>query len=109
MTPLSDAQIWLIIVLLGIGTYLIRFSFLGLIGNRQLSPFTEKLLRFVPVAVMPGLVAPMVVWPAASGGAADPARMIAATVALVVGATTRSVIWSVFAGLAALYTGLALI
>ena len=30
----STAEIWTIIVILGIGTFLIRFSFLGLIGNR---------------------------------------------------------------------------
>ncbi|MDB4191681.1 AzlD domain-containing protein, partial [Amylibacter sp.] len=29
-------KIWIIIFFLGVGTYLIRFSFLGLVGNRQL-------------------------------------------------------------------------
>ncbi|MEO1314627.1 MAG: AzlD domain-containing protein [Pseudomonadota bacterium] len=109
MTEISDAQVWLVIVLLGIGTYLIRFSFLGLIGDRELAPFTQKLLRFVPVAVMPGLVAPLVVWPAATDGAADPARILAASAALIVGATTKSVLWSVAAGLVTLYTALALL
>ena len=31
----SPAEIWTIIALLGIGTFLIRFSFLGIIGARQ--------------------------------------------------------------------------
>lgn len=109
MTELSDPKIWLVIVLLGIGTYLIRFSFLGLIGDRDLQPFTQKLLRFVPVAVMPGLVAPLVVWPQATEGAPDPARLLAAAAALIVGAATKSVLWAVIAGLVTLYSALAVL
>ena len=56
------------ILLLGLGTYLIRFSFIGLVGDRQLPPSAMRMLRYVPVAVMPGLVAPLVVWPQATGG-----------------------------------------
>lgn len=108
MTEIPDAKIWLVIVLLGIGTYLIRFSFLGLIGDRPLHPFVQKLLRFVPVAVMPGLVAPMVVWPSATGGAADLPRLLAAAAALAAGAYSKSVIWAILAGLVTLYGGLAL-
>ena len=32
----STAEIWAIITLMGIGTFLIRFSFLGLIGDRPM-------------------------------------------------------------------------
>lgn len=106
MIAQSTALIWLIIVLLGIGTYLIRFSFLGLMGDRQLPVLVARLLRYVPVAVMPGLVAPLVLWPAATEGAPDPARLIAAAVALAVGAWTRSVLWAIGGGMAALYLGL---
>ena len=63
---------WAVIWGLGIGTFLIRFSFLGMIGDRALPDWAMKLLRYVPVAVLPGLVAPLVVWPAATGGAALP-------------------------------------
>ena len=34
----SAAEIWLIIAIMGIGTFLIRFSFLGLIGDRAMHP-----------------------------------------------------------------------
>lgn len=102
----SAAEIWLIIALLGIGTFTIRFSFLGLIGDRPMPPFLLKLLRFTPVAVLPGMVAPLVLWPAANGGAPDPARLIAAGVAVVVGVWTRSTIWAIFAGIGALYLAL---
>ena len=50
---MSDATIWFIIVVLGIGTFLIRFSFLGIVGRRPLPPVILRLLRYTPVAVIP--------------------------------------------------------
>ena len=64
----SDLTIWLVIVVLGIGTFLIRWSFLGALGDRDLHPWVLRMLRYTPVAVLPALVAPLVVWPAATGG-----------------------------------------
>lgn len=101
-----DATIWTVILVLGAGTYLIRLSFLGLIGDRAVPLWAMRLLRYVPVAVLPALVAPLVVWPAATEGAPDPARVTAALVALAVGAATRSVLGAIAAGMAALYLGL---
>lgn len=98
-----SASIWLVILCLGIGTYLIRVSFLGLIGDRPLPGWASRLLRYVPVAVMPGLVAPLVVWPAATGGHADAPRIAAAIAALAIGAITRNTLGAVAAGMATLY------
>lgn len=100
------SEVWLVIFGLGGLTFLIRFSFLGLVGDRALPDWAMRLLRYVPVAVLPALVAPLTVWPPATGGAPDPARLIAAAVALGVGALTRSVLGAIFGGMAALYLGL---
>ena len=59
----STAELWIIIVALGIGTYLIRFSFLGPLGRTKLPPYALRLLRYTPVAVLPGLVMPLILWP----------------------------------------------
>jgi uncharacterized membrane protein len=76
----SDAQIWIIIVLLGVGTFLIRFSFLGLIGNRELPEWVLRHLRYTAVAILPAMVAPLSSGPppmgrtrpgAAGGGGGD--------------------------------------
>lgn len=104
----SHPHVWLIILALGVGTYLIRFSFLGIIGNRPLPPIILRMLRYTPVAVMPGLVAPLILFPQATGGSPDPARLLATVVTLTVGVWTRNVLWAVLAGLVALYGGLAL-
>ena len=106
---MSGAEIWAIIVLLGLGTFLIRFSFLGLVGDRRLPPIVLRLLRYTPVAVIPGLVAPLVLWPAATGGQMDPARITAAVVTVAVGLWTRNVLAAIVAGAATLFAALALL
>ena len=102
----STAEIWLIIAVMAVGTYLIRFSFLGLIGDRPMPPFVLRLLRFTPVAVLPGMVAPLVLWPAATGGDPDPVRTVAALVTVAVGMVTKKVLRAMVAGGVAFYGGI---
>jgi branched-subunit amino acid transport protein len=94
----SAFQIWLIIVVLGIGTFLLRWSFLGALGNRELPEGVLRMLRYTPVAVLPALVAPLVVWPAATNGETDPARIAAATATVAVGVLTKNVLLAIMAG-----------
>jgi len=103
MTGWSDATIWVVIVALGIGTFVIRFSFLGLLGSRELPEWALRHLRYTAVAILPALVTPMVLWPAATGGQTDPARLIAALLALAVGYWTQNAIATIATGLAALF------
>jgi branched-subunit amino acid transport protein len=100
----DGTPVWPIIIALGIGTFLIRFSFLGLVGNRPLPGWLLRFLRYTPVAVLPGIVAPLVLWPAATGGDPDPARLAAAFATLAAGLATRNVLAAIGAGLVTLYT-----
>lgn len=103
MSGVSDLTVWLVIGVLGIGTFLIRWSFLGALGNRDMPPWVLRMLRYTPVAVLPALVAPLVVWPAATGGQMDPARMAAAAATVAVGLWTRSMIAAILAGAVTLF------
>lgn len=94
----SDLQIWIVIIILGIGTFLLRWSFLGSLGNREIPEWALRMLRYTPVAVLPALVAPLVTWPAATGGEPDPARLSAAAATLIIGILTRNVIAAIIAG-----------
>lgn len=105
---IDTVTIWIVIVILGVGTFLIRFSFLGLIGSRPLPEWVLRHLRYTAVAVLPGLVAPLVLWPQATGGEPDPARMLAAVATIVVGLWTRSVLGAMAAGAVVLYGVIAL-
>ena len=99
----SSTTLWIVIISLGLGTYLIRFSFLGLIGGRELPEWCLRHLRYVTVAVMPALITPLVIWPDATGGEPDLARLLAALAAFLVGIRFNSVIGAVFVGMLTLY------
>ena len=73
-------EIWIIILALGVGTFVIRFSFLGILGNRALP-----------------------LWPEATGGQMDPSRIAAASLALAVGLWTKKAIWAIVVGMAILW------
>jgi branched chain amino acid efflux pump len=84
---LSAATIWTVILLLGLGTYLIRLSFLGLIGSRVLPGWVLRHLRYAPFAVIPGLVLPMLV---PAEGRPEPLRLAVAVLVLLLGWRTKS-------------------
>ena len=86
------------ILALGAGAFLIRFLFLGFGDSARWPPALLRVLRYTPVAVIPGLVAPLVIWPQATEGALDPPRMAAAAMTLAVGVWTKSVLWALLAG-----------
>jgi branched-subunit amino acid transport protein len=104
----SNTEIWLVVLLLGVGTYVIRFSFLGLIGNRPMPDIVLRLLRYTPVAVLPAMVAPLVVWPDATAGVVDPVRLVAALATLAIGVWKKQVLWAIGGGALTLYAGLLL-
>lgn len=103
---MNRTEIWVVIVVLAVGTYLIRFSFLGLIGNRQLPEWVLRHLRYTAVAVLPAIVVPLVLFPKATGGEMDPARLLAALATLAIGVTTKSVMGAILVGAVVLYAGL---
>lgn len=103
---IDQATLWTVILALGAGSFGLRFVFLGLVGDRPLPPWLLRHLRYTAVAVLPGLVAPMVFWPAATGGTTDPARLVAALATLGLGVATRNVLVAILGGAAVLYLGL---
>jgi branched-subunit amino acid transport protein len=96
-------SLWIIIIGLGLGSYLLRFAFIGFVGGRRMPAWLLRHLRYTAVAILPALVAPVIVWPAATGGQPDPARLSAAIVTLAVGMATKNVFAAIFAGALSLY------
>ena len=92
---LTTGEIWTVILVLGIGTFLIRFSFLGIIGERKMPDWVLRHLRYTPVAVLPGLVAPLVLW---SEGAVAPVQIVAALVTVAVAWWQTNLLWGFFTG-----------
>lgn len=100
MSPYSSPTLWAIILISAAGTYLLRWSFLGGLGARGMPDWAARMLRYTAVAVLPGLIAPLVLWPQATGGQPDPARLAAAAAALAVGVMVRNLLASLGAGIA---------
>lgn len=99
----AATEIWLIILALGAGTFVVRFSFLGILGNRALPAWVLRHLRYTAVGILPAMVTPLVLWPQATGGQMDASRIIAATLALAVGLWTKNAIWAIVVGMASLW------
>ncbi|MEM9433224.1 MAG: AzlD domain-containing protein [Pseudomonadota bacterium] len=105
----STFEIWWIIAILGIGTFLIRFSFIGMIGSRKMPDWVLRHLRYTSVAVLPGLVAPLVIWPDATNGVTDPSRLLAAATVVIVGYRFKAVVRAMVAGTVVLFAAQALL
>lgn len=103
---IDRVELWIVIIGMGLGSFGLRFVFTGIIGDKDLPPWVLRHLRYTAVAVLPGLVAPLVVWPQASGGQLDMPRLVAAIVTLGLGYFTKNVIISILGGAATLYLGL---
>ncbi len=99
---LSTTELWIVIIALGLGTFLLRFSFLALLGNRELPDGLLRLLRYTPVAVIPGLMAPHIFLPAVGATGPDPVKLAAAVVTVAVGVWSKNVIGAMIAGIAVL-------
>lgn len=56
-------MMWIAVIIIGVGTYLTRLSFIGAFGEREMPKWMEQPLRFVAPAVMGAIVLPAVVQP----------------------------------------------
>jgi branched-subunit amino acid transport protein len=95
----------LVIVIVGIASYLTRVSFIAALGTRPMSPALERPLKFVAPAVLAALVVPAVVL---SNGSPDLSplsnpKFLAAVAAAVVAWRTRSVVATILLGMGVLW------
>ncbi|SLN53032.1 Branched-chain amino acid transport protein (AzlD) [Roseivivax jejudonensis] len=103
---IETATLWTVIVLLGIGSFALRFVFLGFVGDRPLPPWLLRHLRYTAAAILPALVAPLVIWPRATDGETDPVRLATAITTLAVAYGTRNVLAAMGSGAAVLIAGI---
>lgn len=99
----DTVQLWTIIIGLAVGSYALRFLFIGLVGDRPMPAWLLRHLRYTAVAILPALVTPLVIWPPATGGEPDAARIGAAIVTVVIGLITKNVLAGIGGGAATLY------
>ena len=97
-------KLWIVILVVGALNYLSRLSFIAFFASREMPPLLARALKFVPSAMLVALVVPMVLTPSVMGTieGVNP-RIPAAIVAAVVAFFTRSTLWTLAAGMAALW------
>ncbi|WP_227355350.1 AzlD domain-containing protein [Haladaptatus salinisoli] len=104
-TDFGGGTLWLIILAAGVGTYLIRLSFIALFGLFDEVPErVERALRFVPAAVLSALVAPQLLY--ADGGVSlspDNARLFAGALAALVAWRTEDILATLAVGMGAMW------
>ena len=101
---MSDSTLWLTIAGVGLGTYLLRLSFIQLWQWMTVPPLLDRALRYVPPAVLAALVVPALT---RSGGTIDLSpdnlRLIAGVIAGLVAWHSRNVLLTLGTGMGALW------
>jgi len=98
------AEIWLTILAAGVLTYLTRLSFIFLLDRWQLPANLQRALRFVPPAVLSAIIFPELLIQNSQPvlTLANP-RLLAGIVTTLVAWRSRSILFSIAAGLISFY------
>jgi len=100
----ATLKLWLVILAVGLLNYLSRLSFIAVFARRTMPPLLARALKYVPAAMLTALIVPMIAADPAAGHALtfNP-RIVAAAIAGVVAFYTRSSLWTMGTGMAALW------
>ena len=92
---------WTIIICCGIITYLTRFSMIALIKKEMFNDRVRQVLSYVPSAIFPAIIFPAILLDS-SGSILieDNPKILAALIATLIGIFSRSIIATIFSGLA---------
>ncbi len=110
MKPLDAWESWAVVLALGFGTFLIRYSFIGLFANRDMPPWLSHGLQLIVPAIFAAIVASgLAISGGEFGGLALWPRYAAALLALIVALRFKgNILLTVISGMAALHGFLAL-
>lgn len=93
-------NIWLVILLGGLLTYLTRLSFILLLGQWEMPGWLLRLLRYVPPAVLSAIVFPELLMPGGTFNISPSnLRLIAGLVAAWVAWRTRNALLTIVTGM----------
>jgi branched-subunit amino acid transport protein len=107
---MSALESWAVVLALGLGTFLIRYSFIGLFANRDMPPWLAHGLQLIVPAIFAAIVASgLAISGGQFGGWALWPRYGAAAFALAVALRSKgNILYTVISGMAALHGLLAI-
>ena len=92
---------WALILYCGLITYLTRFSMIALIKKEMFNDRIREILSFVPSAIFPAIIFPAIfIDNTGLFQIENNPKIIAAIIATIIGIVTRSIIATIFSGLA---------
>jgi len=92
---------WALIIYCGLITYLTRFTMIALIKKEMFNDRIREVLSFVPSAIFPAIIFPAIfINEFGLFQIEDNPKIIAAIIAMAIGIFTRSIIATIFSGLA---------
>lgn len=100
MNGFDTLSLWIVITGMAVGSFALRFAFIGFMGGRPMPAWLLRHLRYTAVAILPALVTPLVAWPSPTGGAVSLPHLAVAVLTFVVGYLTRNVLWALLCGVA---------
>ena len=96
---------WALIIYCGLITYLTRFSMIALIKKEMFNDRIREILSYVPSAIFPAIIFPAIFLDnIGSIEIEDNPKILAAIIAMLVGIFSRSILATIFAGLASYWT-----
>ena len=92
---------WALIIYCGLITYLTRFTMISLIKKEMFNERIREILSFVPSAIFPAIIFPEIfINDVGLFQIDDNPKIIAAIIAVLIGIFSRSIIATIFSGLA---------
>ncbi|MFJ3485961.1 AzlD domain-containing protein [Pseudomonas sp. NPDC090202] len=100
----SSWALWGLFLAIGLGTFVLRLSFVELYGQLRIPPLLRRALMYVPASVLAALMLPAVVYPGGHGAftLSNP-QIPAAIVAAAVAWRTRNTTLTLAAGMGVLW------
>lgn len=101
---MNTAELWTTIILGGAITFALRWSFIALAGVITLPRRVQDALQYVPAAVLAAIIAPgVLIQNQQLDISANNLRLWAAVIAALVAWRTRSILYTLVVGMAALW------
>ena len=92
---------WALIIYCGLITYLTRFSMIALLKKEMFNDRTREILSYVPSAIFPAIIFPAIFLDSSgSFDLTENPKILAAIIATCVGIFSRSILATIFSGLA---------
>ena len=92
---------WTLIIYCGLITYLTRFTMIALIKKEMFHDRIREILSFVPSAIFPAIIFPAIfINEIGLFQIEENPKILAAIIAMVIGILSRSIIATIFSGLA---------